>query len=107
MLELRRVFSSSTSSDSQETYSVPTSPRDDSTNSSAFSASTEASFEVPGTPEEIYSPTPFSSLYVGKAGSSQRRVADVSEADDGGDISFEMRLHSLHFDALSFDPDAF
>lgn len=27
--------------------------------------------------------------------------------DAGGDISFEMRLNSLHFDDLSFDADQF
>lgn len=106
MLELRRVFTSSKSSDSLETSSIPSMSPDGSTNSSAPSTSTDASFEIPRMPDEAYASTPIHSSRVEKF-RDQRGKAHIVDPEFEGDVSFEMRLESLHFDSLSFDPDAF
>jgi hypothetical protein len=107
MLELRRVFTSLKSPESQEISSIPTMSRDGSTNSSAPSTSTLASFEIPGTPDDTYRSTQYPSLHAEKAGRRRADETHVTEPGLEGDISFEMRLESLQFDSLSFDPNAF
>jgi hypothetical protein len=104
ILELGGLFSSSSSkppsylssSLSKSLSSAPVMFRDPSTNSSAPSTSTEASSDTPDTPEDVclINPLPCPNSKLGE------------EAGDP-DLASEMRLDSLHFDSLSFDPDEF
>ncbi|KAG6861741.1 hypothetical protein C0995_012746 [Termitomyces sp. Mi166 len=93
MMTLNRIFSFSRSDDV-----VPVSrPRSSSGPSTGSSPEPETPSEesAPLTPRHIPPP------------GRKRLPPDDSSSFEEGDISFEMRLDSLHFDSLSFDVDRF
>ncbi|KAG6865864.1 hypothetical protein C0991_010945 [Blastosporella zonata] len=88
MMKLSRVFSLPSSDEAPHTTSM-------SRNSSEPSTS---SFSGPETPTDESAPVP---------NCRQNRPFAAVPALDPGDVSFEMKLDSLHFDSLSFDADRF
>ncbi|THH15031.1 hypothetical protein EW146_g5399 [Bondarzewia mesenterica] len=90
--------------DLQRVFSSPTLPMQ------ALHGATSDSLpstEAPPTPKDEEYSLPSSKSLDTRAyanGSDRAQVVDSGTADD---VSFEMRLDSLHFDSLSFDPDTF
>ena len=104
MLGLQRLFSFSTDSEPTDSY-----PLNMSRNSSGPST---VSSLGPDTPTEERTPSPplpyQLQLDLQGAGKPLDMLSSIPTPDvDPGDISYEMRLDSLHFDALSFDVDRF
>ncbi|EIW85276.1 hypothetical protein CONPUDRAFT_141924 [Coniophora puteana RWD-64-598 SS2] len=103
LMEFHRMFTPSASPDEEST------PQ----SSWAASPSTSTTLSEPDVPieEAAYGAICFVDVEDGNGQHKMRHsspaYADSSDHQGSGDISFEMRLDSLHFDSLSFDPGEF
>ncbi|KAG5645846.1 hypothetical protein DXG03_005188 [Asterophora parasitica] len=100
MLSLQRMFSFS-GDEFSEGIGSPTSMSRDSTGPSTSSSS------GPDTPTDESTPHHFASEDYGTPKPAHGATAVPPLAYEQGDVSFEMRLDSLHFESLSFDADRF
>jgi hypothetical protein len=109
VISLQRIFSFSSSDPGVDATPRPTSMSRDSTGPSS------ASSLGPDTPTEELAPLPlplphshqiYSETAKGNTMHSKAAAAGASIVSSG-DVSFEMRLDSLHFESLSFDADRF
>ena len=104
VLGLQRLFSFSNDTESTDSYPLNISRN--------FSGPSTASSSEPDTPTEERTPSPplpyQLQLDLPGAGKPLDILPSISTPSvEPGDISYEMRLDSLHFDALSFDVDRF
>ncbi|KAF8061450.1 hypothetical protein FPV67DRAFT_1703758 [Lyophyllum atratum] len=99
VMSLQRIFSFSQADDFSDI--TPSSMSRDSSGPSTSSSS------GPDTPTEESTPLPLHFGHEDHGLLSQKRSATAVPALGQGDISFEMRLDSLHFESLSFDADRF
>ncbi|KAG6833199.1 hypothetical protein H0H87_010262 [Tephrocybe sp. NHM501043] len=97
MKTLGRVFSLSSSNETSHNPSISASRK-----SSGPSSSSSSGPETP-TDESTHLP----SSHVDKHGYNYKHSSPDLPALEPGDVSFEMKLDSLHFDSLSFDADRF
>ncbi|KAG6914888.1 hypothetical protein DXG01_014732 [Tephrocybe rancida] len=96
MMGLSRVFSFSSSSMDE---APPTMSRNSGPSSSSSSGPDTPTDESPPLPLHHFAPPPLDH--------GQKRASRDTHVLEQADISFEMRLDSLHFESLSFDADRF
>ncbi|KAF9459568.1 hypothetical protein BDZ94DRAFT_1312294 [Collybia nuda] len=104
IMSLQRIFSFSSPD-----HDVDAMPRTSNMSRDSTGPSSASSLG-PDTPTEevIPLPLPLHSTYSDRNGAvPQFKTAEVTSTISAGDISFEMRLDSLHFESLSFDADRF